>query len=64
MVYPTFNTITVSSSLAITKNKDTFSSYSAKIETLFVVSLTSILIPAKAVDRFSAVFSASTKSLY
>jgi hypothetical protein len=62
MVHLTFNTITTSSSLAIIRDRNTFSNYSAKIEALFVAFLASRLIPAKAVDRFSAVYSISARS--
>jgi hypothetical protein len=63
-MHPTLNAITASSSLTITKNKNAFSNYPAKIETLSVVSPTSKLTSAKAIDRFSAVLSASAKSLF
>jgi hypothetical protein len=62
MVYLIFSIIAVSSSLAITRNRDTFFSYSAKIEAFFVAFLVFMLIPARAVDRFSAVLSAFIKS--
>jgi hypothetical protein len=57
------NTITIFSSLTIIRDSDVFSSYPAKIETLSIVSPTSTLNPAKTIDRFSAVLSASAKSL-
>jgi hypothetical protein len=63
MVYLIFGIIAASSSLAITRDKDAFFNYPARIEALSVVFLTSTLSPVKAVDRFSAVFSTSAKSL-
>lgn len=62
MVYPIFNVIVTSFSLIIIKDRDTFFSCPAKIETLFIVFLTFKFIPAKAVDRFSAVCSVFAKS--
>jgi hypothetical protein len=62
MVYLTFNIIAAFFSLAITKNRDTFFSCPAKIETFFIIFLAFRLIPAKAIDRFSAVYSISAKS--
>jgi hypothetical protein len=64
MVYPIFGAITASFFLAIIRDKDTFSSYPARIEALFIVFLVFIFISAKAVDRFSAVFSAFAKSFF
>jgi hypothetical protein len=62
MIYLIFGTIAASSSLTIIKDKDISFSYPAKIEAFSVVSPISILILAKAIDRFFAVFSASAKS--
>jgi hypothetical protein len=62
MIYPIFNTITTSSSLTITKNRNTFSNCPTKIETLSVAFPASRLTLAKTVNRFSAVLSTSTKS--
>ena len=63
MVYSFFSIIIIFFSLAIIRDSDAFFSCPARIETLFVVSSASILNSAKAVDRFSAVFLASAKSL-
>jgi hypothetical protein len=57
------NIIIVFSFLAITRDSDVFSNYSVKIEALFVAFSVSTLNPAKTVDRFSTVLSASAKSL-
>jgi hypothetical protein len=62
-MYSFFSVIIVFSSLAITRDSDASSNYPAKIEILSVASPASTLSPAKTVDRFSAVFSASAKSL-
>jgi hypothetical protein len=64
MVYSFLNIIIAFFSLAITRDSDISSSYPARIEALFVASLTSTLSPAKVIDRFSAVLSASAKSLF
>jgi len=45
------------------KDKDIFSSYPARIKALSVTFLVSTFNPVRAVDRFSAVLSAFTKSL-
>jgi hypothetical protein len=63
-VHLLFNAIIAFSSLAITRDKDVFSNYSTRIEILFTVFSASILNPAKIIDRFFAVFSASAKSLF
>jgi hypothetical protein len=63
MVYSIFDTIAVSFSLTITKNRDIFFSCPAKIETFSVAFLVFIFNSARAVDRFSAVLSAFAKSL-
>jgi hypothetical protein len=49
-------------SLAIIRNKDAFFSCPAKIKAFFVAFPASRLIPARAVDRFSAVCLASARS--
>jgi hypothetical protein len=63
MVYLTFGVIAISSSLIITRDKDAFFSYPARIEALSVAFPAFRLIPARAIDRFFAVLSASAKSL-
>jgi hypothetical protein len=62
MVYLIFDIITAFSSLAITKDRDVSSSYLAKIEIFSVAFSAFMLIPARAVDRFFAVFSAFARS--
>jgi hypothetical protein len=57
------DTITASSSLTITKDRDTSFNYPARIETLSVVSSVSILSPVRAIDRFLAVCSVFARSL-
>jgi hypothetical protein len=64
MVYSVFKVITVSSFLAITRDKNAFSSYPVRIETLFIVFSAFILSLAKAVNRFFTVLSASARSLF
>jgi NADH:ubiquinone oxidoreductase subunit 6 (subunit J) len=63
MVYLIFNAITASFSLAIIRDRDTFFSCPAKIETFSIVSSVFILTSARAIDRFFAVLSASAKFL-
>jgi hypothetical protein len=63
MIYLTFSVIAVFSFLIITKDRNAFFSCLVKIETFSVVSPISMLSSARAVDRFSAVLSASAKSL-
>jgi hypothetical protein len=63
MVHSFLGIVTISFFLAITRDSDAFFSYSAKIEALFIAFSISTLNPARTVDRFSAVFSASAKSL-
>jgi hypothetical protein len=63
MVYLILGAIIASFFLIITRDKDTFSSYPIRIETLSVAFSVFRLISARAVDRFSAVYSASVKSL-
>ena len=64
MVHSFFGAIITFFSLTIIRDSDAFFSCSAKIETLFIVSLISIFSSAKTIDRFSAVLSASAKSLF
>ena len=64
MVHSLFNIIITFFSLAITRDNDTFSNCSAKIEALSIVSLALMLSPTKVIDRFFAVLSASAKSLF
>ena len=63
MVYLILNTIATSSFLTIIKNRDTSFNYPARIEALSVISPAFMLNSARAVDRFSAVYSASARSL-
>jgi hypothetical protein len=63
MIYSLFNAIITSFSLIITRNKDTFSNCPARIEALSIISPIFILNPARTVDRFFTVLSASAKSL-
>jgi hypothetical protein len=62
MVHSLLGTIIASSFLVIIRDSDAFSSYPARIETLFIAFLALTLSPVKAVDRFSAVLSASARS--
>jgi hypothetical protein len=64
MVHLILNIITASFSLAIIRDKNTSFSCLARIEALFIAFLAFMLIPAKTVNRFSAVLSASVKSLF
>jgi hypothetical protein len=64
MVHSILNTVITFFSLAIIRDKDVFSSCFASIEALSVAFLASTLSPARAADRFSAVISASAKSLF
>ena len=50
-------------SLSNIRDKDTFSSCPARIEAFFVTFPASTFNPVKTADKFSAVFSASFKSL-
>jgi hypothetical protein len=59
-----FGATAVSFSLAITRDSDTSSSCPARIEAFSVVFPISTLSPVRIVDRFSAVLSASAKSLF
>ena len=63
MVYLIFSIIVASFSLAIIRDRDTFFNYLVRIEIFSVVSLIFMLIPARAVNRFFAVFLAFAKSL-
>jgi hypothetical protein len=56
-----FSIIAASSSLIITKNSDISSNYPAKIKAFFIISSASRLTPARAIDRFSAVYSVFAK---
>jgi hypothetical protein len=62
MVYLIFGAIAASFSLIIIKDRDISFSCPARIEALSIVFLVFRLIPVKAVDRFSAVYSASARS--
>jgi hypothetical protein len=62
MVYPTFNTIATSSSLAIIKNRDIFFNCPVRIEIFFITFLAFMLSSVRIIDRFSAVYSVSTRS--
>jgi hypothetical protein len=62
MVYSFFSVTIVFFSLGIIRDKDASSNCSAKIEILSVIFPASTLSPARAVDRFSAILSASAKS--
>jgi hypothetical protein len=62
MVHPTLNIIAASFSLAIIRDRNAFSNYFAKIDVFFIAFSAFRLIFAKAVDRFSAVYSVLTNS--
>jgi hypothetical protein len=62
-MYSFFNAFIASSFLSIIRNKDASFNCPAKIETLFIIFPASTLNPARAVDRFFTIFSASAKSL-
>jgi hypothetical protein len=63
MVYSFLGAIVISFFLAITRDSDISSNCPARIEALSVAFLISTLSPVKIIDRFSAVLSASAKSL-
>jgi hypothetical protein len=63
MVHSFFNTIAVFFSLAITRDSDISFNCPVRIEALSVAFPVSTFNPARAIDRFSAVLSASAKSL-
>jgi hypothetical protein len=63
MMHSFFSIIITFFSLAIIRDRNIFSSCPAKIEALFIAFSASTLNPARTVDRFFAVFSASAKSL-
>jgi hypothetical protein len=63
MIHSLFDAVTAPFSLAITRNNNASSNCSARIEALFIVFPASTLSLVRAVDRFSAVLSASAKSL-
>jgi hypothetical protein len=62
-MHPILSAIATSFFLAIIRNRDAFSNYSVKIKALSVAFPAFKLISVKIIDRFSAVFSASAKSL-
>jgi hypothetical protein len=62
-VHSFFNAIAASSSLIIIRDNDVSSSCPARIEALSVAFPVLTFSPARAIDRFFAVFSASAKSL-
>ena len=62
MIYLTLSIIIASSFLIIIRDRDIFSSYSARIEVLSIIFLAFRFIPVKAIDRFSAVYSVSARS--
>jgi hypothetical protein len=64
MMHSFLSVIVISFFLAITKDSDASFSCSAKIETFSVAFLISTLSPARVIDRFSVVLSASAKSLF
>jgi hypothetical protein len=55
--------IAASSSLTIIKDRDISFNYPIRIEAFFIAFPAFMLIPVKAVNRFSAVLSISAKSL-
>jgi hypothetical protein len=63
MVHSFFNAVITFFFIAITRDKDAFFNYPAKIETLSVVFLILMFNPARIVDRFFVVFSIFAKSL-
>jgi hypothetical protein len=62
-MYSFLGVIIAFSFLDIIKNKDTFFSCPARIETFSITFSALTLSPARAVDKFSAILSASAKSL-
>jgi hypothetical protein len=62
-MYLIFNVIAASFSLAIIKDRDIFFSYPIRIEALSVAFSAFIFSLARAVDRFSAVYSVFARSL-
>jgi hypothetical protein len=62
MVYPIFSAFAISSFLIIIKNRNISFNCPAKIEIFSVAFSAFMLIPARAVDRFFAVFSAFARS--
>jgi hypothetical protein len=64
MVHLTFNIITAFFFLAITRDRDAFFNYPAKIEVFSVVFPAFRLTLTRAVNRFSAVLSVSVKFFY
>jgi hypothetical protein len=62
MIYLIFDIIAASFFLAIIKDRDAFSSCPARIKAFSIVFPAFRLIPAKAVNRFSAVYFVSARS--
>jgi hypothetical protein len=62
IIYFILDIIAASSSLAIIKDRDTFFSCPARIKALSIAFLVFRLIPARAVDRFLAVYLIFAKS--
>jgi hypothetical protein len=63
MIYSFFDVIIAFFFLSIIRDKDTFFNCPARIETFFIIFPTSTFSPARAVNRFSVIFSTSAKSL-
>jgi hypothetical protein len=63
-MYSFFNTIITFFFLVIIRDSNVFSNCSVKIEVFSIAFLASTLSPARVIDRFFAVFSASAKSLF
>jgi hypothetical protein len=63
MVYSTLDIIAISFSLTTIRDRDASFNYFANIKTFSVAFPVFRLTPAKAVDRFSAVFSTSVRFL-
>jgi hypothetical protein len=62
-MYSFFNVIIAFFFLSIIRDKDVFFNYPIRIKALSITFPASIFSPVKAVDRFSAIFSAFAKSL-
>jgi hypothetical protein len=62
MVHSLFGAIIAFFFLVITRDNDASSNCPAKIETLFIAFPALMLSPVRAIDRFSAVLSASARS--
>jgi hypothetical protein len=63
MVHSFLSAIITFFSLTIIRNSDAFSNYPIRIEILSITFSVSTLSPAKTIDKFFAVLSASAKSL-